>query len=743
MSKPESTPVEFKFDATFYFDDLPNNQKEVQPAVETVKDVAAVDHKKEANAATAVSKPRWYRTGRAPVPFAEEVFWSVMERWILEAPSIIPPISKVEIIQDINTIAAESIPPQEQPELPETFSATQTEIEYQSKTILEGRKADRTIHRRLMPKRVAKDPIMEEMLYFCRAQGQGEEEEHVCDTAVENEQTGSGDESKDDDKDQDAIKSKNSSSQVIFAPVIKRIESGQDEEMSDIKRMEKNLPFFYPKVRGFRYGYVLDTDQDEDGDDEPNTAAASNKRVGWITLDLFLAGDEGEFTNKMQYAFKELFKKLFKWGVNTTKGFTKSRVQHDIMVPKEMYMSTYARLKEKYAQKWVESWPEKTDARKFVFEDIGIAAWLVALWKLEREHLDNADAADGDTDADANNVAVVDADKESFARVDTKDTTLELVTKITTADNSTAKAAATKASAAETTVEEATTTDTANAEIDTETKAEAETKKETGVKTTEKRKRALQSFVDLGCGNGFLTHILNEEGHPGTGIDLAARKVWDIYGENTHLKAETIIPNETVFQDVDWIIGNHADELAPWIPIIASRSKSLTRFVVIPCCFFGLSGSRYQFPKGFSEGKYKAYQEYICEIIDLCDYELQTEILRIPSTKNVALVGSGRKFKRKRGEEGKKDQSSKGTDDYEELAETQRKKKIADYIAASGEFVARISDKDKQELQKSKQAAKLSARGADVIAPGPNSITIEQAVADDLSPVEPSSSQPQ
>jgi len=45
------------------------------------------------------------------------------------------------------------------------------------------------------------------------------------------------------------------------------------------------------------------------------------------------------------------------------------------------------------------------------------------------------------------------------------------------------------------------------------------------------------------------------------------------------LTAKTIIPDETVFQDVDWIIGNHADELAPWIPIIASRSKPLTRLV--------------------------------------------------------------------------------------------------------------------------------------------------------------------
>lgn len=29
-----------------------------------------------------------------------------------------------------------------------------------------------------------------------------------------------------------------------------------------------------------------------------------------------------------------------------------------------------------------------------------------------------------------------------------------------------------------------------------------------------------QTFVDLGCGNGFLVHILTSEGYKGYGIDL-------------------------------------------------------------------------------------------------------------------------------------------------------------------------------------------------------------------------------
>src|SRR5688572_11424104 len=70
------------------------------------------------------------------------------------------------------------------------------------------------------------------------------------------------------------------------------------------------------------------------------------------------------------------------------------------------------------------------------------------------------------------------------------------------------------------------------------------------------------------------------------------------------------------------------------------------RFVVIPCCFFDLNGSRYQFAEGAPDGKYKAYQGYISRVIETCGYELQTEVLRIPSTKNIALVGMSRKRKR-------------------------------------------------------------------------------------------------
>lgn len=45
-----------------------------------------------------------------------------------------------------------------------------------------------------------------------------------------------------------------------------------------------------------------------------------------------------------------------------------------------------------------------------------------------------------------------------------------------------------------------------------------------------------QKFVDLGCGNGLLVYILNEEGHNGYGIDVRPRKIWKLYPESTKLQ---------------------------------------------------------------------------------------------------------------------------------------------------------------------------------------------------------------
>ncbi|XP_015417047.1 PREDICTED: probable tRNA (uracil-O(2)-)-methyltransferase [Myotis davidii] len=154
---------------------------------------------------------------------------------------------------------------------------------------------------------------------------------------------------------------------------------------------------------------------------------------------------------------------------------------------------------------------------------------------------------------------------------------------------------------------------------------------------------AKQSFVDLGCGNGLLAHILSEAGHPGRGVDVRRRKIWDAYGPQTRLEEAAITPSdETLFPDADWLIGNHSDELTPWIPVIAARSSYRCRFFVLPCCFFDFVG-RYR-RRQSEKTQYREYLDFIREVGSACGFHVEEDCLRIPSTKRVCLLGRSRTY---------------------------------------------------------------------------------------------------
>nr|XP_031294074.1 probable tRNA (uracil-O(2)-)-methyltransferase isoform X1 [Camelus dromedarius] len=154
---------------------------------------------------------------------------------------------------------------------------------------------------------------------------------------------------------------------------------------------------------------------------------------------------------------------------------------------------------------------------------------------------------------------------------------------------------------------------------------------------------AKQSFVDLGCGNGLLVHILSSEGHPGRGIDVRRRNIWDMYGPQTHLEEGAVTPNDnTLFPEADWLIGNHSDELTPWIPVIAARSSYHCRFFVLPCCFFDFIG-KYQ-RRQSTKTQYRGYLDFLTEVGSACGFRVEEDCLRIPSTKRVCLIGKSRTY---------------------------------------------------------------------------------------------------
>ncbi|XP_031573877.1 probable tRNA (uracil-O(2)-)-methyltransferase isoform X2 [Actinia tenebrosa] len=152
-----------------------------------------------------------------------------------------------------------------------------------------------------------------------------------------------------------------------------------------------------------------------------------------------------------------------------------------------------------------------------------------------------------------------------------------------------------------------------------------------------------QSFVDLGCGNGLLVYILSKEGHPGLGIDVRKRKIWDFYGPGIKLEERPLDPTASgLFPNVDWLIGNHSDELTPWIPVMAARSSYRTRYFVLPCCFYDFNCKYVR--QNNKTSQYRGYLDYVHKIGVVCGFEVEEDMLRIPSTKRICHIGQSRTY---------------------------------------------------------------------------------------------------
>ncbi|OAQ99980.1 hypothetical protein LLEC1_04462 [Akanthomyces lecanii] len=315
----------------------------------------------------------------------------------------------------------------------------------------------------------------------------------------------------------------------------------------------EEMPFYHPKVRGIAHLHDWD----------------STTNQGTVSVHFHpFAADTVIMDEKLRRVGYHLLERLYKHGHNSLNGYTK-RVHHDTVIPQPRFQDRYSALKDKYARSLMVSWAETTDPKKHVFEDLGIAAFLMELW------------------AD-----MYGEDKSEFP-----------------------------------------------------------------------------GFVDIGCGNGLLVYILNQGGYPGWGFDARARKSWPQYSTtpcassptNASLVEKCLMPSvvskpedETcinddlihngVFEKGTFIISNHADELTPWTPILAALSDC--PWVSIPCCSHNLTGRKFRAPPPRDRTKpkstYASLVDWVVQIAEDCGWRVETEMLRIPSTRNTGLLGRTR-----------------------------------------------------------------------------------------------------
>lgn len=109
-------------------------------------------------------------------------------------------------------------------------------------------------------------------------------------------------------------------------------------------------------------------------------------------------------------------------------------------------------------------------------------------------------------------------------------------------------------------------------------------------------------------------------------------------------QVKTVLPSSKfLFPNVDWIIGNHSDELTPWIPLITFKSSYKTNLFLLPCCTYDFNGKKYNRVQ-FSKSQYGDYLDYVQEICSKCCFETKIDKLRIPSTKKTCIVSFGRTY---------------------------------------------------------------------------------------------------
>lgn len=246
----------------------------------------------------------------------------------------------------------------------------------------------------------------------------------------------------------------------------------------------------------------------------------------------------------------QLLRTLHKHGQGQAAGYVK-RVHHDLVVPQQRFQDTYSRLKAKYAKQIIADWVEVTDPGKHVFEDLGIASFLIELWR----------------------------DMYSFPEQQQQQRC-----------------------------------EKRPAEADGEGQEDAAKGEKEGKKNTPP---PFPGFVDIGCGNGLLVHILLSEGYPGWGFDARRRKTWFVFPphirsqlhemvlvphilqQNSGTKDAADLAQQRAFHDGrfkpgTFIVSNHADELTPWTPLLGYLNRS--PWIAIPCCSHSLAGARFRAP---------------------------------------------------------------------------------------------------------------------------------------------------
>lgn len=140
----------------------------------------------------------------------------------------------------------------------------------------------------------------------------------------------------------------------------------------------EEMPFYHPTVSKLAFVHNWRRAPPASNTHKPQSEAPIFSGTTSVSYCLFQ--QSLSLSTKLQRTALRLLATVHKHGQGQLAGYEK-RVHLDRMIPQKRYQDTYTRLKAKYGRRLAEQWVEATDPGKHVFEDLGIAAFLIELWR--------------------------------------------------------------------------------------------------------------------------------------------------------------------------------------------------------------------------------------------------------------------------------------------------------------------------------------------------------------------------
>ncbi|KAG2418982.1 hypothetical protein HFD88_002086 [Aspergillus terreus] len=452
---------------------------------------------------------------------------------------------------------------------------------------IQGFTLTRTVVRRLIPRNPKLDRPMEQTCHFY----EGIQAVQACSCG---DATSSDEQSTETSSRRDLI---------VYSPHIKS---------------KEETPYYHPLLQALAYLY-----------DYECGSSATEEKAGSGTLSLhFVLWPEEPIQNRLERTLHILLNNHIRLAGNTHLSEGQDEEDYnpnkDNIIPRHLVQDTYLRLKFKYAPDLCERWIESTDPGKHVFEDLAITAFLIELWR--------------------NMYGVVPADERSedaqekvrkfpgFVDMACGNGLLVYVLLMEGYD---------------------------------------------GWGFDARRRKTWSIFPET------VQERLKEQIYiPRPFVDAMTAA-----GLESELHDLGVGFHSGMFSKDTFIISNHADELTPWTPLMAAQAHpdSPSPFIAIPCCSHSLSGARYRYPPpkaqssssaddpqdgdeveqdpqpasgdlkalrrakqdalsetGFNKSMYGALTAKTMSITQEIGCEVEKTILRIPSTRNMGVIGGRR-----------------------------------------------------------------------------------------------------